>query len=101
MTLAASYKKSDLPVTLTADGDYFFDIWGPGKAIGDFNTLYAKGNFGSGTLTANATPDKSTKFPITGSDLTAAGFVNLLVKSEGFILSLTGSTAAAIVVDIK
>lgn len=94
MDIDEIFTKDELPANLTEDGTYLVDV-GAGIINPDnFNTIYAIGDFGGGTLTIYATPDgtDTNKVALTGGVLSSDGLVSVLCKTKGYILVLSGST---------
>ena len=88
---------TELPYTITANGDYLIDVLGPLGTVGNFNTLYFVGTWGSGTIKVQLTPDKGTNnFDFSGNTLTADGYVSMLAKSQGININLAGATSPSI-----
>lgn len=85
---------NSFPATITSDGTYLFEVGGASAGLGNFNTVYANGDFGGGTLSAYVTPDggDTNMQLVTGSALLANGWFNVLAKSGGLILKLVGAT---------
>lgn len=88
-------KVQDLPLNITANGKYLIEVSGAAGSPGNFSSVYAIGSFGGGTVSVEVTPDATddTKnVPVSASDLLASGFVNVVVKSRGLVIDLTGAT---------
>ena len=96
--ITATLTGANQPLTITADGDYYLDVGGPLRTVGQFNSIHAIFDSGTGTLTAYATPTglDADKIAIPGAVLTGTGTLNLQVKSRGYILVLSGSAAPSI-----
>lgn len=79
--------------TLTADGSVDVKAQSAGASPGNITTVYAKGTWGGGTLTVQASPDGVNFFDITEGALTADGFLNVSVKTKFLRLVLADATS--------
>lgn len=96
-------KVKDLPLSITADGKYFIEVGGPSAQTGNFNTIYALGGFGGGTVSISITPDGTddTKdVPVPASALVTPGFVNILAKSRGIVIDVVGSAGPTLSISV-
>lgn len=59
---------------------------------GGFNTLYASGTFGGGTLTIQASPNGTDWFSIPSGTLSAAGVLNFTVRAGKVRLVVVGGS---------
>ncbi len=83
----------------TADGNQLIELTGPRGTTGSFNTLYANGDFGGGTLNIEVSPDGGTTwFAITETELTVVGLVNFQAEfsHNGLRVVLAGATAPSL-----
>lgn len=93
-------KVKDLPLRITANGTYFIDAKGASAGLGNFSTVYMKGNFDSGAFAVNITPDQTddvADLPVTDGELISDGFVNILAKTAGIVIAVTGIASASTV----
>jgi len=98
MTITSTLTSSGQPLTITADGTYYLDVGGPLRTLGQFNSIHMVGTFGGGTCTLYTTPDGSEtyKVAIPAGTATADKVINVLSKSRGYILILSGAVAPSI-----
>lgn len=81
--------------TFTDNGTIALGRVGPSKAPGSFNTLFGKGDFGSGTLKIQVAPDKNgttNAVDLVDAELTADGAVNFQARGEEFFVTLAGAS---------
>ena len=80
--------------TLDTNGSVYLACSGVQKNV-PFNTLYASGTFGSGTLSIELSPDGNTWFALEDT-LAAKGFINFQARFKIARLTLAGASSASI-----
>jgi hypothetical protein len=91
MTTVSSIDNRVSQGELTADGYLYLKTGGAMKGT-SFNTIFAKGSFGSGTLTIEISPNGEDWFLVPDSELTAEGFFNFQARFYALRVELDGST---------
>lgn len=90
MTTNTSLENKENYGNFDADGQIYLDVRGAAGGT-PFNTVYANGDFGGGTLKVQASPDGTTWFDIEYATLNASGYINIQMKFVHIRLDLSGS----------
>lgn len=79
--------------TFTENGSTLLEaVGGASRNKSGFNTLYASGSWGTGSLRIQASPNGTDWFNLTDVVLTANGSVNFQAHAKNFRITLSGAT---------